>query len=62
MQIKEPKFMKSEFFVPQPGNWHLQPGAPDEIVREFTEFMAQLGQHTPPPFEPQDVPFDEDDE
>ena len=26
--------------VPEPNNWHLLPGAPEEIVKEFEEFMA----------------------
>ena len=34
-----PKFFESEWFVPEPDNWHLKPGAPKEIVDEFNEWM-----------------------
>ena len=37
-----PKFIDSPFFVDEPGNWHLKPGAPDEVVKEFQEFMATM--------------------
>lgn len=37
----EPGFAKSEYFVPEPGNWHLKPGAPEKVRREFEAFMAQ---------------------
>lgn len=40
MAGKEPRFTKSPYFVDEPGNWHLKPGAPDDIVQEFEEFMA----------------------
>ena len=33
-------FLTSPYFVPEPNNWHLLPGAPEEIVKEFEEFMA----------------------
>lgn len=39
-----PKFYDSPFFVDEPGNWHLKPGAPKEVVEEFNDFMkAQEG-------------------
>ena len=34
-----PKFMDSPYFVDEPGNWHLKPGAPPEVVEEFNKFM-----------------------
>ena len=34
-----PEFYDSPFFVDEPGNWHLKPGAPAEVVKEFNEFM-----------------------
>lgn len=37
--ILMPEFIKSEYFVPEPDNWHLLDGAPDEIVKEFEEYM-----------------------
>ena len=33
-----PKFMDSPYFVPEFNNWHLLPGAPEEVVKEFEEF------------------------
>lgn len=36
---KAPKFIDSPYFVPEPGNWHLKPGAPEEVVKEFEEYM-----------------------
>ena len=41
---KEPNFTKSPYFVDEPGNWHLKPGAPDEVVKEFNEFMEDQKQ------------------
>ncbi|WP_028402979.1 hypothetical protein [Ectobacillus panaciterrae] len=37
-----PDFMKSPFFVDEPGNWHLKPGAPKEMQEEFEEYMQSL--------------------
>lgn len=34
-----PKFMDSPYFVDEPGNWHLKPGAPEEVVKEFNAYM-----------------------
>jgi len=39
MTCKEPKFAKSPFLVDEPGNWHLKPGATEDIVKEFNEYM-----------------------
>ena len=36
-----PKFFDSEWFVMEFGNWHLKEGAPEEIVKEFEEYMKQ---------------------
>lgn len=38
----QPKFMSSPYFVEEPGNWHLKPGAPEDIVREFQEFLNMM--------------------
>lgn len=38
----QPKFMESPYFVEEPGNWHLLPGAPDDVVREFQEFITTM--------------------
>lgn len=34
-----PKFYDSPYFVDEPGNWHLKPGAPKEVVKEFEDYM-----------------------
>ena len=34
-----PKFINSPYFVDEPGNWHLKPGAPQELVDEFNSYM-----------------------
>ena len=34
-----PKFIDSPYFVDEPGNWHLKPGAPEETVKEFESYM-----------------------
>lgn len=39
MSVKRPDFLDSPYFVDEPGNWHLKPGAPRHVVKEFTEFM-----------------------
>lgn len=36
-----PKFFNSEYFVAEYGNWHLLPGAPEEVVKEFEKYMEQ---------------------
>lgn len=40
MQIR-PNFMDSPFFVMEFGNWHLLPGAPQEVIDEFNEYMQE---------------------
>ena len=37
-----PKFMDSPYFVPEFNNWHLLPGAPEEVVKEFEEFKEKV--------------------
>ena len=39
MSVQKPKFVDSPYFVPEEDNWHLKEGAPEEVVREFEEFM-----------------------
>lgn len=39
MAGKRPSFLDSKYFVGEPGNWHLKEGAPEEVVKEFNEFM-----------------------
>ena len=39
MSQARPSFFDSEWFVPEPDNWHLKEGAPKEIVEEFNRYM-----------------------
>lgn len=41
MSIARPEFTKSPYFVPEDGNWHLEEGAPPEVVKEFEEYMKR---------------------
>lgn len=34
-----PKFIESPYFVMEPGNWYLKPGAPNNIQEEFNNYM-----------------------
>lgn len=36
-----PKFFTSEYFVPETDNWHLKEGAPDDVKKEFEEWMKE---------------------
>ena len=40
MSVVRPKFIDSPYFVPEEDNWHLKPGAPEEVQKEFDEFMS----------------------
>lgn len=35
----QPEFIDSPYFVMEFDNWHLKPGAPESVVKEFTEWM-----------------------
>lgn len=37
-----PLFMDSSYFVMEEDNWHLKQGAPEEVVKEFNQFMKEL--------------------
>jgi len=37
-----PEFTKSPYFVDEPGNWHLLPGAPAELQDQLDEFLDNL--------------------
>lgn len=41
MSVPSPKFINSPCFVEEPDNWHLKPGAPEEVQKEFDEFMEK---------------------
>lgn len=36
-----PKFLDSPYFVDEVDNWHLLPGAPEDVVKEFEEYMKE---------------------
>jgi len=37
-----PEFTNSSFFVDEPGNWHLKPGAPKELKAELENYLSSL--------------------
>jgi hypothetical protein len=39
MVKQPPKFIRSPYFVNEPGNWHLKEGAPEEVKTEFNQYM-----------------------
>jgi hypothetical protein len=41
-----PKFIDSPYFVMEVDNWHLKPGAPPEVVKEFDQYMKELQEST----------------
>lgn len=41
MSVQKPGFVDSPYFVNEEDNWHLLPGAPEEVQREFEEFMRE---------------------
>lgn len=40
----KPNFIDSLYFVGEPDNWHLKPGAPKEVIKEFKSFMREYNQ------------------
>ena len=42
MTQAEPKFMDSPYFVMEYGNWHLTEDAPEDLKKEFEEFMKTM--------------------
>ena len=39
MSKEMPSFFNSPYFVPEVDNWHLKDGAPEELKKEFEEYM-----------------------
>lgn len=39
MSTTKMNFVDSPYFVPEVDNWHLEEGAPEEVVKEFEEYM-----------------------
>lgn len=42
MSKKLPDFIKSEYFVAEPGNWHLKEGAPKQLQKELSHYIQSL--------------------
>ncbi len=42
MMGARPDFIDSPFFVMEEDNWHLLPGAPEEVIKEFNEYMKDM--------------------
>ena len=40
--IREPNFIKSEYFYIDDKGWHLRKGAPDDLKKEFNTFMKKF--------------------
>ena len=36
-----PDFFTSEYFVPEPDNWHLKDDAPQELKEKFEKWMQE---------------------
>ncbi len=41
MSQSMPIFWSSPYFVPEPDNWHLTDDAPEELKKEFAEYMKE---------------------
>ncbi len=41
MSQNMPTFWNSPYFVPEPDNWHLTEDAPEELKKEFEEYMKE---------------------
>ena len=55
MTCQAPSFLDSPYLVEEPGNWHLKPGAPEALKKEFEEFMKETEDNEPEPVtKPQD--------
>lgn len=46
MTQTQPKFFNSPFFVMEQDNWHLKPGAPESVRKEFDEYMRPSNEFT----------------
>lgn len=42
MSETRPNFMKSPYFIEEPGNWHLKQGAPKELQKELEGYLKSL--------------------
>lgn len=39
-----PEFFTSEYFVPEPDNWHMKEDAPQELKDQFEQWMKEHNQ------------------
>ena len=39
MSVKRPKFIDSPYFVMEENNWYIKDDAPEDVKKEFNEFM-----------------------
>lgn len=37
-----PKFLDSPYLAGEPGNWRLEEGAPEELKKEFTDYITNI--------------------
>lgn len=37
--MEKPRFIDSPYFVMEMDNWHLKEGAPEEVKKEFEQYM-----------------------
>lgn len=44
MSIRAPSFIDSPYFVVDDAGWHLKEGAPEQVVKEFNEYMEAYQQ------------------
>lgn len=48
MPSLRPDFTKSPYFIDEPGNWHLKPGAPKQLQRELESYLNSLTEYDDP--------------
>jgi hypothetical protein len=46
MSQTKPSFFDSPYFVEEYGNWHLTDDAPDELKKEFENYMKESGTYS----------------
>ena len=39
MSKRAPTFLNSPYLIKEPFNWHLTDDAPEDVIREFIEYM-----------------------
>lgn len=41
MSCTQPMFMLSPYFIEDEKGWHLKPGAPQDVIDDYEEFMRE---------------------